>query len=151
MYITKIARGAWLTQQTCGCWDSCWGGQLQTRLLSQTRHMLLSPFHTSAGFSRNTWSLLINQMGLNHLTLLPPATNAAFNAHVCSHVHGGACGKHPFVRSLHGNGQTAGLLQLKESGKQNRAAPCLLTSAVWFHLDSTVGQHTQKVCECCRT
>lgn len=122
------------------------GAAAHTWLLSQTHHMLRSSFHTSAGFSRNTWSLVINQTGLNHLALLPPPTNAAFNAQTCTHVHGGTCAKHPFVCPLHSNGHTAGLLQLKESGKQNRVSLCLLTSAVWFHLESTVGQHTHRRC-----
>lgn len=117
------------------------GGQLQTHgfFLKSSQHMLLSPVHASAGSSKNTRSLAVDQMGFDHLT------------HTCYHVHGewggGACAKkHPFVPSLHGNGHTAGLLLLKESGKQNRAGPCVLTSTVWSHLDSTEGQHTQGRC-----
>lgn len=118
------------------------GGQLQTHgfFLKSSHHMLLSLVHASAGSSRNTRSLAEDQMGFDHLAHIRATTSMGVGGGV-------ACAKkHPFVRLLHGNGHTAGLLLLKESGKQNRAGPCVLTSTVWFHLDSTEGQHTQGRC-----
>lgn len=82
------------------------GGQLQTHgfFLKSSRHMLLSPVHAWAGSSRNTRSLAVDQMGFDHLTHIRATTSMGGGGEGGG---GGACAKkHPFVRSLHGNGHT---------------------------------------------